>query len=147
MKVLFYFISILICSCNRSEESKVNIIDILAPVTGEITNLSHIATDIDYVPLQTTDSSIISGIYSMKARGNYLYMATYYEVFCFNNIGKFLFKLSRKGRGPGEYGIINDFDMRLSALIRVNRRFQVIYQRNPKCPWRPFGKLRASLCV
>ena len=130
MKQIIFFIIILLCYCSRKEESKVNVIDLLTPVTDKLTNLSDIATVVDYIPLQTIDSSLLSRINTVKVRGNYLYISTFEEVFCYNKVGRYLFKLNKKGRGPEEYILMKDFDIdHKSTLLAVLSISQILLFR------------------
>lgn len=126
--LLVVILAIVLCSCGRKSISTDNVIDLLATPESEITKLSDIATDVDYIPLQTTDSSLMSMIYKMIVRGNFLYFGTLNQVFCFDNSGKFLFKLDKKGRGPGEYEILGNFDINPdNTILAVISRSDILF--------------------
>lgn len=67
---LLVVLFIVLCACGRKNENQINdigtirVIDILSEPGSEITNLSDIATDIDYIPLQTTANSLVGSIES-----------------------------------------------------------------------------------
>lgn len=98
--------------CKGQREKPLNnIIDLVAPPLPQITNLSEVAVDISYVPLQTTDTSIISRISKFVVVNDYYYVEADETVTCFDKSGKFISKLDKKGRGPGEYEYISDMDI------------------------------------
>jgi len=129
---LFLFLIIIFCSCGRKNNraienaSPIRVIDVLAEPELEITNLSDIATDIEYIPLQTSESSLIRYILDMKAREGKIFIKTNTsELFCFESSGHYLYKLSKSGRGPEEYTYIYDFDVtadnHLLLILTTNR--------------------------
>lgn len=107
---------IIFCSCSRNISQKtdgsIKVIDLLSEPESEITKLSDIATDLVYVPLQTTENSLIKSITKIVTCGNKIYIRNgYTDILCFDKEGKFLYKLNKPGRGPGEYNFIRDFDI------------------------------------
>ncbi len=107
---------ILLCSCNRSRnQTKVDDlikIDLLSDASVTLSNLSEIASDIQYIPLQTIDSSLISRIDKVVIQGDKIYVNNRgTDIICFSKNGTFVGRLSKVGRGPGEYTSILDFDI------------------------------------
>lgn len=93
-------------------------VDILSSPKPLITNLSEIATDIEYIPLETTPNSIMGRILRVVVRGNFIYASTVDKIlFCFDKTGKFMFSLNKPGRGPEEYEYIPDFDVNNNNTI------------------------------
>ncbi len=116
IRILIFF-SVLLCLCSRKENILINSIDLLAQTKGEIINISEIASDVDYTPLQTTDSSLVGAGSTFKVKGNYFYIGTMFNVLCFDKSGKYLFKLDKNGRGPGEYEYLMDFEINQDNTI------------------------------
>jgi hypothetical protein len=116
---LLIIIIIILCSCKRKDTSSIKEIDLLSPPESEIINLSEIATDVNYVPLQTNESSLIRYIINFKTVNGKFYINTQKELICFNNNGYFLYKLDQEGRGPGEYQFIGDFDISYNDEILI----------------------------
>lgn len=118
----------MLCSC-KSNNREFFSIDVLSSPDGEIRNLSEIATDIHYIPLQTTENSLISSIYSIKVKGEFIYINTLENIHCFDYKGKYLFSLDMVGRGPGEYRNISDFDVNANntKLIITSGRKMLLY--------------------
>lgn len=110
MKIWVSILIVLLCSC-KSNNQDIFSFDVLSKPDGEIGNLSEIATDIHYIPLQTTEYSLINRIYSIKVKGEYIYINTLENILCFDFKGNYLFSLDRVGRGPGEYQNISDLDV------------------------------------
>jgi hypothetical protein len=121
IKISVFLLVIIIYSCGREKSNKtansdsVIRIDLLSEPESKITKLSEIAENVEYIPLQTTDSSLI-GPFILKIinRENRIYVRNSGlegEILCFDLVGKFLFKLHNKGRGPEEYLSITDFDV------------------------------------
>jgi hypothetical protein len=106
-------------SCARSGVDKQNIsdfsilkIDLFSEPRQKLTSLSQIASGIEYIPLSTSKEAIIKFIDKIRISGRKIYLkvnAT--ELMCFSKEGQYLFKLDKKGRGPGEYTSITDCDI------------------------------------
>jgi hypothetical protein len=107
---LFFYVQISNCQPDK--------IDALSYPKSSINNISDIATDIEYIPLETTPNSIIGRIINVKVRNNFIYVATVdNKIFCFNSSGKYLFNLAKAGRGPEEYSYCSTFDVNESNSI------------------------------
>ena len=121
MRILIVFFLIIFCSCARKRSvdsdnsNHVLLIDLLTESRSKVTKLSEFAQKIDYIPLQTTKSSLI-GPFVLKIVNvdNRIYFKNGGldgGILCFDVDGKFLFRLQNKGRGPEEYASITDFDV------------------------------------
>ena len=90
--------------------------------------LSEIATSINYIPLETTDSSLLGTIYNIIKRESSFYVHSRDAIFRFNEKGKFLGKIERVGKGPEEYSVIKDFDISPSEdLIAILTWGKILY--------------------
>lgn len=118
---LLIFLLIILCSCgNKSTKETINgdsviKIDLLSEPGTKMTKLSEFAVNIEYIPLQTTEGSLI-GDFVLKIVNvdDRIYIENSGqdgEILCFNMDGKFLYKIKKKGRGPEEYTNIEDFDV------------------------------------
>jgi len=109
-------------------------IDLLSEPKSTLTKLSECASNVEYIPLQTTKNSLL-GEFSVKivSVDNKIYIKNSGlggEIMCFDIAGKFLFKLQNLGRGPEEYTSITDFDVSsdnriLTVLSNIDRKFLV----------------------
>lgn len=63
------------------------------------------------IPLETTSESLIREISKMVVFLNRLYVWDYTlaTIFVFDESGHYLYKLAKKGHGPGEYIDLSDF--------------------------------------
>lgn len=112
---------IFLCFCGRKSTNEkdsidsVLVIDLLSEPKSKVTKLSEIATNVEYIPLQTSKSSLIGSfvlkIVSIDKRIYIRNSGLEREILCFDIDGKFLFKLQNTGRGPEEYLSITDFDV------------------------------------
>ena len=74
--------------------------------------LSSFADDIEFIPLQTTRESLIGGpARRVVSREQRIYVSDATRIMCFDIEGRFLYKLNKLGRGPGEYSVIFYFDV------------------------------------
>ena len=119
---LVMLLMILLFSCGReSSREKDNTgsvleIDLLPEPESGITKLSEIAENVEYIPLQTTDSSLLGDVVLKIVNiDNRIYILNSVEdedeILCFNTDGKFSYKINKTGRGPEEYLSITDFDI------------------------------------
>jgi len=74
----------------------------LSETSTDSVNLSFIADKIEYILLQTTDSSMISYIYSFSITKDYYFLEEEGCVLVFDNKGRYVKRLYQKGHGPGE---------------------------------------------
>lgn len=121
-KLLIFFI-IIFCFCGRkSTNEKDNTgsvlrIDLLSEPGSKVTKLSEFAENIEYIPLQTTDSSLMGSVrHKIVYNGKRIYLKnteglSQASILCFDINGKFLFRIEDTGRGPEEYTNIEDFDV------------------------------------
>ncbi len=118
---LLIFSIIIFCFCSRKSTHEKDIsdsvlrIDLLSEAEAKVTKLSEFAENIDYIPLQTTESSLIDRsilkIVNIDKKTYVKNSGFGGEIMCFDMNGKFLYKISNTGRGPEEYTFITDFDI------------------------------------
>lgn len=73
---------------------------------------SDFISHIDFIKLETVDESIIGKIDKIEMDDKYIYILdrrAAKTLFVFEKNGKFVRKIGKKGKGPGEYGNIYDF--------------------------------------
>lgn len=119
---LVTLLMIFLFSCGRENSREkdntgfVMEIDLLSEPESGITKLSEIAENVEYMPLQTTDSSLLGDVVLKIVNiDNRIYILNSVEdedeILCFNTDGKFSYKINKTGRGPEEYLSITDFDI------------------------------------
>ncbi|MBN2863722.1 MAG: 6-bladed beta-propeller [Bacteroidales bacterium] len=112
MKYSGLILLVLLCySCSNEKNSAVITIDVMSSSGPEIENLSEIASDVKYIPLETHPEALMRGINYLKTGNEKFYINTVMEILCFDRSGKFLYKLDQKGRGPDEYLYLSDYDI------------------------------------
>ncbi len=104
--ILFLFGCVSCISRENSEQEKTSLpITIhlnLSEVNSDTMNLSEIAERIEYIPLQTTDSSLMGDIYNFVVTSNCFFIKDGLQILRFNNNGDFDNSLYNVGHGPGE---------------------------------------------
>lgn len=114
MKILIFFpktflLIYFLTSCHFNETTEpqregtpikitLNTSDVIA---GHI-KLSEIAEKVEYIPLQTNDSSLLGRIANFEVTDNRYFVHFRASVYEFDKEGKFIRSLFRPGRGPGE---------------------------------------------
>lgn len=114
MKISKFIIALcfIICvSCNnKSDNEDLNIIAVDIHKQADIKNI--IKSMDGYICLETNDSSILQGIDKLKIENDTIYIADRDVLQMFSRTdGKWLGKIDRQGRGPGEYLGLTDFDV------------------------------------
>lgn len=102
--------TIIFVSCGvKSKQSKSEEFSIDISTAEKSSFVSHL-DQIAFIPLETTDSSIIGRIQLIKIVGNNIYIADSktQRVLIFSNQGKFLNSINKIGQGPKEYIRITD---------------------------------------
>ena len=124
----FFFLVIIGCKTNIEKGSVISF--------GNLRNMSisQVINDFELIPLETTDESLIGYIDKIEFFDDKIYILdSHYAscIFIFSKEGRFLSKLSRKGRGPGEFiypmsvaidqrGAILVLDANLGKLLKYN---------------------------
>lgn len=117
---LSFFLFTIACQSNTSHKESIYIdID-----SNNITpQFSDIFSKIEIVPLETNNSSLIVNVDKIIYSNDTIYLLDQKQsqLFIFNGSGKFLWKLDKLGRGPGEYLNIEDF-----VINPQNRNIEII---------------------
>lgn len=81
---------------------------------------SSVISQIDYIPLETKYGNSLGKIDKIIIEGNRIYILdarTSRSLYVFEISGKFLFKIQKAGRGPGEYTELNDFTLSDNNIV------------------------------
>lgn len=73
--------------------------------------LSNIANEIQYIPLETHPSCLLSKIRDIKLSNGNIFILDEKALYKFDNKGNFIQQIGRKGNGPGEYGMVFFFSI------------------------------------
>ena len=100
---------IILSSCNKANEHSWPVLDIKYALNdGKDVDLSKYASGIKYIHLESSQESLLSGYPSMCYDKGRLYFWDYSlngcnDIAVFDTCGKFIKRIGKLGRGPGEY--------------------------------------------
>ena len=122
------------CEKNTSHMYK-NVIPLESSVgTYRILNLSDYVTDIRYIPLETNDSVLISGISHIIYENDNIIIETDWkqnECLVFNDNGNFCNKIGKHGQGPNEHTvIIQTFILDDLIFLRTDITWLIAFEEN-----------------
>lgn len=117
----------LITSCSEKKEKnkiinsepiiKLNISNILF---NENSDYSNFIDSVEVVKLETNANSLIGNIQKIEFQNNKFYVLDDSQVlFIFDETGKYLNKLNKRGKGPGEYLEMRDFFVNNDGSIKI----------------------------
>lgn len=99
-------------SRNDFSNSELPVIDLEKEYPVKRIDIHEIA-DVEYIPLETTDESLIGNAYYNAISDKYIVIADakYYQILIFDRQGKFIRAINKTGQGPGEYISFHAFDV------------------------------------
>ena len=114
--IIFLILLQVAVSCNERSEEKGDIKEIeisRAYDQDDKVFLSEVADSITYISLETDTSCFIKKIRNpdknIQFAKDRLFISDGNDLFSFKNSGKFLFKIGKQGKGPGEYYRIDNY--------------------------------------
>jgi len=130
--VFIFFIFLFSCKSNQNElvtchESFLNIN--IPEKIEEPLSLDTLVSNLDIIFLETAPNCLIGDVYKFIAFQDMLYIQDLRNnaLFVFNNKGKFLFKLAKSGRGPGEFHELRDFQIDENADIYILTYLKIMH--------------------
>jgi hypothetical protein len=124
--ILITSLSIFLIAFSSQNAMMIRNIDLFSKPGAELQFLSEFASDVEYVPLQTTENSLISFVHGFTRSNNRFYINNLYQILCFDAEGKYLNSLDKNGRGPEEYLYINDFDINTDNQLIILDRMKIL---------------------
>jgi hypothetical protein len=115
-----FFLSLLLFSAffiscknsNHKGESQILTYDLKELPEKTTLKLSDLgATDIQYIPLETNEQSVIPRIQKIIRGKNYFLTQSFTNINMFRNDGSFVTKIGIVGRGPNEFTVAHDVDI------------------------------------
>jgi 6-bladed beta-propeller len=110
MNKKFFLLIFAFVSCTNSEKPAHEKIDFprtvnlnLSEAIEDSMNLSEIAYKVEYIPLQTTDSSLMGYFWNYAITKDYFFIVNELSVLTFDKYGKYINSLFRVGSGTGSY--------------------------------------------
>lgn len=121
----FFFIPLLALNCQSNRRisfNKLKTFDLKTINHLSIVKLSDLNfNDIEYIPLETTEESVLQynevislnwGNYRTIVSGNYFLLKLWNKIYKFGMDGKFMGEIGIEGRGPNEYLLAHDIDVK-----------------------------------
>lgn len=136
MKTLTCFIAtgLFLASCNNSINSD---LPYRIDVENSIRNsnsipLSTLGRKIEYVPLETDSACLIQNISNVYLTDSLIFVSDNDRLLKFDKNGKFIKQIGTKGRGPGEYPSLGNFqiDEGNKEIFVISSRIVLIYDFN-----------------
>lgn len=100
---------LLSCSTNTGNETSIQTINITSSNEVKDVQFSDYFERYKFVPLETTEQSFIGRIDKLEITENIIYILTNNTLKIFDNNGKFLNSIDKKGRANNEYISLGDF--------------------------------------
>ena len=114
--LLFLLLGITACTSKSSQQadSDLPVIDLEKEYPVKRIDIHEIA-DVEYIPLETTDESVLMNGWEKSISDKYIILADTgngtYRFLIFDRQGKYIRTIDRQGQGPGEYLNFTSFDV------------------------------------
>jgi hypothetical protein len=122
----FMLLGTFLLSCSNHDNS--NSIDLSK---NQEVSVFDVFSDIEVIQLETTEAGLISQIVRIQYYNSRYYILDQQsqQIFCFDEQGRLIFKISAQGKGLGEYHYITDFniDARKEQLVVLDPVVQKIH--------------------
>ncbi len=104
--ILTCLATLMACNTQSEHHNKPEVIDVEENLDNyQNLQLTDLATEIQYIPLETTPESILGSIKEVYVTKNNILVYSN-EIFLFDRKGHFLRKIGQKGKGPFEYSLL-----------------------------------------
>ena len=111
-KIFMFFLVFLVLSCQskKNEKTLINDFSFDIPLVNDIDDLFGQKARV--IQLDTITEALVGRIYKLIKHENHFYiLSDERRILHFDNDGKFISSLEKKGGGPGEYTRIDDFNL------------------------------------
>ena len=126
MKQIVFLTSLiyLMQSCtNKEAQSNYSLEDVPIVIDIDSVKTDTLKTNfVHYIPLETTKDCLIGWANKVLIKNDRIYVADFNQamaLFIFDMKGNFLFKIDKRGQGPGEYVNFKDFDIQTNGDIYI----------------------------
>lgn len=107
MSCLIGVLILILISCKNVPDSSIHLesVDLLTAYNvRNIVPLSHVANKVEYIRLETDKVQMLRDPYIIDVRDSLILYIAFRQIFVFSrNTGKYLYEISRYGKGPDEY--------------------------------------------
>ena len=128
MKWIFLLGWIVCCwACSHENTAEYQVFQV-NPESESKESFDHFYRLKEVIPLETTDSSVMGDIMKVISAKGRIFVAPWNgkSIFIFDRSGKYLSRIDKEGRGPGEYLKISDF------MVTEEPEEIVVYAREGK---------------
>lgn len=110
---IFIFCCFLLVSCHDNRQSIITFHETINSKTLAKQTVNELVESISYLPLDTCEKGMVSGIDKIRIEGNEIYIGDFHtsKIAVFHKSGKHLYTIDNKGKGPQEYTSIKSFAM------------------------------------
>ena len=91
-------------------------IDLPDKVQGDLTT-SSIASEVKFIPLETNKMSLIGKGERIRINDSLIVISDWKKIFLFKKDGRFIRQIGTNGKGPGEYLMIFDFELKEDTIL------------------------------
>jgi len=91
-------------------------IDLPDKVQGDLTT-STIASEVKFIPLETNKMSLIGKGERIRINDSLIVMSDWNKILLFQKDGRFIRQIATNGKGPGEYLMIFDFELKEDTIF------------------------------
>ncbi len=129
LSVIILF-GVLFSSCTGDDTSSKHLstkVITIEPTDTKIGNFEDIFDNVRFLKLATSDSGLIGRVKNIFVSSEYIFVTDLQGVFIFDQNGKFISKIKRKGRAPEEYLAFTDV-----FIDTISNVLEVLDNRNQK---------------
>ena len=115
------------CSNGQKIANSIPVIDIESNINNtDIINLSEFTNDIKYIPLQTPEDYIFTGIWHCVFLNDRILAYNINQCVLYNSEGTFLSSIGTRGRGPGEFEFCQQADFSKDKTIFIQNSYDLM---------------------
>ena len=133
LRKLICIITILLlanCTNKQKKSQTLQVIDIEDSIDKmEVWNLSHFASRIKYIALETKIDNFLSYIQDYIETDKYLIVKNFKQLMLFDMDGRFIRQIGNNGRGPGEYQFVNSMGIINDSILTMQSLYDLINYR------------------
>jgi hypothetical protein len=115
--------------CTKIDKGDITIVKVDAK-TNDSLPLSTIARSIEYIPLETSKEALLGRYGAPRFFKEGILISSDNSLYCFDPKGKYRYKISRVGKGPGEYQqifsyLIDETQQQIEIMDRNSRKLLI----------------------